>query len=338
MSDFDKFAITIEKKKLKQIYLIHGNEDYFISRAVELLSKQVIEPAQQSFNLDIIDGQESGSEEVLSSALSFPFIGDRRLTIVKKFDRMEKKHRLDVAEHLGGLPETTILCLVAGEIKAAEEPYKKITGLAEVLDFNRLKSSDLTDFLVKYARTAGRELEPGNADFLVELTGDSLGDLISEIDKLSLYVGDRKKITFEDINAVVGKSRTHNIFELQRAIGKRDAKKAQEIAGRMLESGEKAVYINFMLSRFFLNLIQVRHLSKRGTNTNEISQKVFDRWNPFINEYISAAKLYSDYDLKNAVGVLLDVDVKLKSGGYEGPDALCVIIAEVVETHARNPA
>jgi DNA polymerase-3 subunit delta len=329
MSDFKKFESMITKKKFARVYLIHGDEDYFISKAVELLVDNAIEPSERSFNLDIFEGTETTSEAVLSSMLSFPFVGSRRLTVIRRFDKMDKKHRLDVADHISDLPDTNVLCLIAGEIKLTDEPYKKISPSSETLTFNRLRGADLTGFVSETAASLKKEMTDAAVDTLIDFIGDSVGDLMAEMEKLNLYVGDKKNIGVEDITAVVGKSRTFNIFELQRAISQRNPKRAQEIATKMLDSGEKPVYINYMLGRYFLNLLQVKHMTSKGTNSKDISTAVFGRWNPFINEYTSAAKIYSIKQIKDALATLLDVDLKLKTGGYKDADAMVVVISEI---------
>lgn len=330
MNEFSKFTSTLKKKKLPRIFLIHGNEEYFLSKAVELLIASVIPEKERSFNLDVIDGSDADSEAVLSSMLSFPFVGERRLTIVRRFDKMEKKHRMDVAGHLTDLPETGIVTFAATEIKLSEEPYKAIAANGEHFAFNKLKGPELADFLTETAGALGKKFGKGSADLLVELVGDSAGDLASEVEKLSLYIGDKKEIESDDIMVGVGKSRSFNIFELQRAIGHGNAKQAQEIAEKMLESGEKAVYINYMLTRYFLHLMQTKHLLEKRVSTNDISTKVFGRWNPFISEYVNAAKSFPISSIKDALQVLLDADVKLKNGGYQEGNAVAMVVSEIV--------
>lgn len=330
MSEIGKFSSSVKKGKFSRVYLIHGNEDYFISEAVDILLENVVSPDQRSFNLDVFDGTESTSETVLSSILSFPFVGQRRLTVVRRFDKMDKKHRIDVAEHLGDVPDSNVVCLVAGEIKASDEFYKKVSANAEVLTFNRLKGAELSEFLIDTAKSLGKDLVPGAADLLVDMTGDSAGDLISELEKLALYVGDKTKVEIDDVSTVVGKSRSFNIFELQRAVGERNAKRAQEIASKMLGTGESPVYINFMLARYFLNLLEVKHDLDKRMNPKDISTAVFGRWNPFINEYTAAARGYSIAELKQAISVLLDIDSKLKSGGYKDSEAIVIMVSEIL--------
>ncbi|MCL5020169.1 MAG: DNA polymerase III subunit delta [Bacteroidetes bacterium] len=336
MSEFSKFEATLKKKKIPQVFLIYGNEDYFISRAVDLMLTTLVPEKERSFNLDVIDGSDADSEMVLSSMLSFPFVGDRRLTVVRRFDKMEKKHRIDVAAHLADLPATNVIAFAAGELKTSEEPYKTIASKGEQVAFNKLKGASLTEFIEETAASAGKTLGKESADILVELVGDSAGDLASEVEKISIYVGERKEIGTDDIIVSVGKSRTYNIFELQRAIGNGDAKRAQEIAGKMLESGEKAVYINYMLTRYFLHLMQTKHLLEKRINTNEISTKVFGRWNPFMNEYVNAAKSLSISNISSALRALLDADVKLKSGGYQESNAVAIVVSEIVRDREKS--
>ncbi|HUI31905.1 MAG TPA: DNA polymerase III subunit delta [Candidatus Acidoferrales bacterium] len=336
MSDFKKFAAAVTRKKFEKIYFIHGDEDYFVSKASDLLIENAVEPGERSFNLDIFDGTETTSEAILSSMLSFPFVGARRLTLIRRFDKMDKKYRLDVADHILDLPDTNILCIIAGEIKLSEEPYKKLSAVAETLTFNRLKGADLSEFVSETAASLGKELSAGAVELLIDFTGDSVGDLSAELEKLNLYVGDKKNVDIDDITAAVGKSRTFNFFELQRAIGQRNSKRAQEIASKMLENGEKPVYINFMLSRYFLNLLQMKHLAAKGINSKDISTDVFGKWNPFINEYTSAAKIFSIKEIKDALASLLDVDMRLKTGGYSDVDAMVVVISEITGKAASS--
>lgn len=337
MSDFGKFAASVKKGKLSKIYFIHGNEEYFISQSIDLLLENVVAPEQRSFNLDLLDGTETNSEAILSSILSFPFVGERRLTVVRRFDKMDKKQRIDVAEHLGDVPDSNVVCLAAGEVKATDETFKKISGTAEVVTFNHLKGAEFSAFLIDTARSLGKELAPGAADLLVDMIGDSVGDAISELEKLSLFVGDSKVIEIDDVTTAVGKSRAFNIFELQRAIGERKAARAQEIAYKMLGNGEKPVYINFMLARYFLNLLEVKHDLAKHMNPKDISTAVFGRWNPFISEYTAAANAYSVSELKKAIAVLLDIDSKLKSGGYEDSEAVVVMVSEILGDGAKGP-
>ncbi|MCL4539808.1 MAG: DNA polymerase III subunit delta [Bacteroidetes bacterium] len=330
MSDFKKFASSVTKEKFARLYLIHGSEDYFIEKAVTLLIDNAVSKKDRSFNLDVFDGTESNSDNVLSSMLSFPFAGEHRLTVVRKFDKMEKRYRLDIVRHLSEVPESNIVCFVAGEIKTSDEPYNQLPSFAESVTFNKLKGTDLTGFLSDTSASLGKEMEPGAVDLLVELSGDSLGDLVSEVEKLSLYVGNKEKISIDDVNTVVGKSRNFNIFELQRAIGQKNSRRSQEIAGKMLETGEKPVYINFMLTRYFLSLLQVKHHIGKGVNTKDICTKVFGRWNPYVEEYISAARAYSVPELKRAITTLLDADVKLKTGGYRDTEAVVISLSEIL--------
>lgn len=330
MSDFRKFESSAKKKEFSKAYFIHGNEDYFVSKAVDILIDNVVALEQRSFNLDVLDGTDSTSEVVLSSMLSFPFVGDRRLTVVRRFDKMDRKYRLDIADHLGAIPDSNVVCLAAGDTKANDEAYKRIAASSEALVFNRLKGSELTEFLVETSRSFEKELTPAAAGLLVEMVGESICDLISELEKLALYVGDKTKIESDDVGTAAGQSRSFNIFELQRAIGLRNIERAQEIAAKMLGSGESPVYIDFMLTRYFLNLLEIKHYLGKRMNPKDISSSVFSRWNPFINEYTSAARGYSVHELKAALSTLLDIDSKLKSGGYKNPDAMVVMVSEIV--------
>src|SRR5260221_356432 len=80
--------------------------------------------------------------------------------------------------------------------------------------------------------------------------GSSLYEIQNEIDKLLIYIGEKKMINIEDVGAVVGMSREFNIFELQKVVGQKNMTRSVEILERMLNAGESPLGLIVMLSRY----------------------------------------------------------------------------------------
>ncbi|MGC8594995.1 MAG: DNA polymerase III subunit delta [Candidatus Kryptoniota bacterium] len=336
MNQLKSLAANIKKKKVKQCYLLTGTEEYLLDRAAILLLQGVIPPEERQFNQDVFDGSECTSEEIISSMLSYPFIGEHRLTFVRRFDDLNKKEKASIADKINQIPESNIVCFSAGDIKISEEPYSRIAKNAEVLRFNKLKSADLQQWISEEAESFGKEIAPAAITALIEFVGDSLGELHTAIEKLSLFVGESKDIEIDDVSMTVGASRTYNIFELQKAIANKNLPAAFKIALKMVGSGTNPVQIVFHLTKFFLILVQIKHLLAKGKSREEINKSVFEgRWS-YIDEYIFAANKYTFEELKRAVVSLIQVDRKIKSTGLSDTAAITIILTEAVPSLSNS--
>lgn len=328
---------SIKKKKIKRCYLLTGNEEYLIESAISLLLSHLIPPEQREFNLDIFDGRECTSDEVISSMLGYPFIGERHITLVRRFNELNKKEKASIADRINQIPESNIVCLSAGDVRITEEPYSRIANDVEVLKLNKLKSNDLLQWIKEEAENLGKQISLNAASTLVEYVGDSLGELHTALEKVSLFTGKKEEIEVDDISMTVGASRTYNIFELQKAIANKELPASYRIAIKMVESGTNPVHIVFHLAKFFLNLIEIKHLLAKGKSKEEINNSVFEgRWS-YIDEYISAANKYTVNELKRAVLALNQVDRKLKTTGLSNDTAIAILICEVLPPVAGSP-
>jgi len=330
MNPLKSLDADIRRRKLKRCYLLIGTEEYLIETAISLLLNGVIPPEEREFNRDVFDGSECTSEEIISSMLSYPFIGDRRLTLVRRFDDLTKKEKASIADKINQIPESNVVCFSAGDVKITEEPYSRITESAEVLRFNKLKGKDLLQWITDEASSFGKEITPSAANTLLEFLGDSLGDLHTAIEKVILFTGEKKQIEADDISMTVGASRTYNIFELQKAVATKDLPAACKISLKMIESGIHPIQIVYHMTKFFLNLIHIKHLLAKGKTKEEINKTVFEgRWS-YLDEYLLAANKYTIDELKIGIASLIQIDKQLKSTGLSDVTAITVLLTEAL--------
>ncbi|MBK9247593.1 MAG: hypothetical protein IPM69_05645 [Ignavibacteria bacterium] len=139
----------------------------------------------------------------------------------------------------------------------------------------------------------------------------------------------KKKISTEDISAVVGDSRIYNVFELQKSIGEKNLSRSLEVMFHMLSAEKQEILIVSMLTRYFVVLWKLLEASKQSKNTFELSKSTGIS-SYFIPEYLNALQKYSPRQLNNAFFALRDADLQIKSTSQSAEIILQKMIISII--------
>ncbi len=182
--------------------------------------------------------------------------------------------------------------------------------------------------------TYGKNLQPAAARALKELIGDSLNALAEELEKLSLYVGDRTAITIEDVQALVGQNRELSAFEITDALIKQDISRAMQLTERIFQQGRSAEYtIIGLLAWYIRRLRKARIMLDSKLSTPQICQqlKVWYRRDEFIRQ----AAQSSPESLRLACKQLTEADLAVKTGASSVRNAVERFILSFASTSQR---
>ncbi|HWL94846.1 MAG TPA: DNA polymerase III subunit delta [Phycisphaerae bacterium] len=148
---------------------------------------------------------------------------------------------------------------------------------------------------------------------LVELVGDNPGFLYSELSKLATYVAPRQEIGEQDINALVGETKTEIIFKLLVALTERDAPLALRQWRQVLAGGRGAEFMALGGLRFaFERLVSMKQLHDRGANAWDI-KKQLNVWDP-DNIVPKQLTQFTLSQVRDVLRKLLRIDVNSKTG------------------------
>jgi len=301
---------TFRKKSFSPLYLFHGEEDFLVEQAVQMLIEAALDEQSRSFNLDVVYGSGIEAKDVVSVVSQFPMMGERRVVIVKEVDRIANKEALvPIVEH----PIATTVCaFVSSKPDFRVKFFKSFGQQGTVVEFKRLYESEIPRWIIAEVRKLGKTIDADAAQLMLAYVGRSLREVRNEIDKLFTYVGAKSTITSDDVNSVVGMSKQYNVFELQKAVGQKRLGSALEIATRMLESGESALGMVIMLTRYFQKLWLLKELT--GKETAELASLL--QVSPFfLRDYQEASRNFGDREIEACFGSLLETDERLKLSG-----------------------
>jgi len=154
--------------------------------------------------------------------------------------------------------------------------------------------------------------------------------MASEINKLVLYVGERR-IEKEDIQKVVGYTQQVSIFAMVDAVIDFKPQVAENLLEQLLQRGATPPYILVMLSRQIRLIVRAKELRSQGMGEREIQSKLGLSSDFQVRRTLEQANRYTPARLKQVYRQLLEADLSIKTGKYEGELALNILIAELCQ-------
>ncbi|MBX5473706.1 MAG: DNA polymerase III subunit delta [Thermoleophilia bacterium] len=299
-------------RELKPVYLLTGGDTPKIARALRRLRARIGEEATE-----LLSAREaSGADAVAACNAMGLFGGEGRLVVVDEVERWKADDVKALAAYLAAPAPATVLALVGDEVKADSPLAKAVAKAGEVLSYNVAKRRVPQWVAEQFARL-GAKAEPDACRALVEVVGDDLDELASEIDKLATWAGG-ETVTVETVERLaVGRAETP-IFALTDAWGRRDVAGVLAAAESLLErshrprSGE-LLRIAASLVGHVGRVRRIARLVDEGARPQEIAGRL--KMHPFAAE--KAAKQAANFtrdELEQAIVRLAELDTAAKGG------------------------
>jgi DNA polymerase III subunit delta len=334
---YPEFLQSVKSKKFAPIYLFHGEEDFLIDEGVQLIISKALDEGTKGFNLDVVYGTKAEAKDVVGHASSFPMMGTRRVVVVKEFEKLATTEvaKEVIAAYINNPLESTVLVLVSLEPDFRRKPFTDLKKHAELIECKPLYDNQVPGWIADRIKHLGKEANAEACRLMQAYVGNSLRSLQNEIDKLFIFIGDRKQVTVEDIAAVVGATKGYTIFELQNAIGRKDSKEAVKILERMLEGGQSPQMVLVMLTRFFTQLWKLSDVRSRRLSEQEISREIGVPYY-FVKQYVEFRSNFTGEQIERNFRFLLDADTVLKSTSRDAHLVLDLLIVTLIH-HSTEP-
>lgn len=327
----DDLESSIRQKKFKPLYYFYGDEDYLIDETIKLIINNSLDSSTKSFNLDVVDANSLSAKEFVALASSYPMMTEWRVVIVRDVNRyfISEANREIMQRYFQNPSSTTVLVMVGNKPDGRTAVTKSLKENGILFEFKGLWENQIPTWIKKHVEVFGKKITNEGAELLAQYAGNSMREIHTELEKLSIYVGDKSTIGEEDINALVGVSKVYNIFALQKAVGEKDISKSMIILENMLDNGESPLGIIVMLAKYFQKLWILK-----GTQFQSDAEiaNVFSISPFFVREYRSAAENYKIPEVENIFSVLLEADEALKTSASEERMAMTLLLYKIMKS------
>jgi len=326
------------------LYILQGEDDFSLNRALGEIKKGLGDPSMLATNTTLLDGQKVTPGELRTVVGTVPFLAEKRLVIVQgllgRFESQRPPRRKKTsqangrendaksfAEAMSSIPESTVLVLTDGKIKSANPLFKTLSG-AKVMAFPLLRGDVLRQWVKQEAAAQGAAISPQAVDLLARLVGGNLWVMSSEINKLALFASGRR-IEEDDIKAVVSSAQEANVFAMVDAILDFKAGVAERLLEQLLQQGASPAYLLVMLSRQVRLVVRAKEMRRRRTPEAEIQARLGLKSEFPFRKTLEQAQRYPLERLKAVYIRLLEADLAIKTGKYDGGLALNLLIADL---------
>jgi len=315
---------SITSGDFKPVYLLHGEESYFIDQLTNLILDKALQPHEHDFNLSILYGKEVNAKQVIAAAKQFPMMSQRRVVILKEAQQMRDFKTLEL--YLQQLVESTIL-VINYKNKKANGNTKLVKGIKKLggaFLSDKLKEWEVPKWIIQYLSKKGFQLKDDIPALICDYLGNDLSKITNELNKLMLNLEKGATIDRKTVEKYIGIHRDYNLFALQNALAEKNAAQSFKIAQYFSANPNKNPIVLVLGNLFsFFNKLYVYHHVKnldRGTQ-----MKALRTFNDFAyNQTSRAAAKYSPQKLQTIFQLIREADLKSKGVGMtsKNDDAL----------------
>ncbi|HCW07459.1 MAG TPA: DNA polymerase III subunit delta [Cytophagales bacterium] len=329
-----KILDKLKAKKFDPVYLLQGEETYYIDLISDYIEANALSGAEKGFNQVIVYGKDATMATILTHARRFPMMAERQVVIVREAQDITDLNKENgsklLLDYLNRPSPTTVLvlCHKHKTLDKRRELGKKAEQLAVSATFKKPYDNQLVEFVHGYVAEKNLSIEDKAAQLLAEYVGNDLNRLANEINKVLIDHNSKDPIDANEVMAKVGISREYNIFELQRALINKDWLLAAKISNYFEANPKKnpAIPLVAFLYSFFSKLLAAHSVGDRSSSGLTAALKI----NPYVaKDYVNALQRYShDKTLQN-ISLLRQADLKLK-GVNSGSESEGQIMKELI--------
>lgn len=316
----DVLKDDIKNSKFKKLYLFYGHEEFLKKYYLESIEKAILENDLSAMNKIVLEGKfDIGKIE--EACETMPVFSEKKLVLVKnsglfksgKDGAKQQSTKDQLIDYLKNLPSYTVLVFYEEEIDKRLKTVDVVKKNGLVLEFSFQKPAELVKWVTKALDSHKKDISVEDASYLIEICEQGMTEILNEANKLVMFVGDRSRITAEDIEKVCIKSVKSRIFDLTDAVAEKNLDKALKLLNDMIILREPLPKILFMITRQLRHVLEMKLLNMEGMNIKDACAKI--GITPYAGGKVSSqAKRFTTDKLKEGIKEAFELDLAIKTG------------------------
>jgi len=319
---YNQIIKNLSEDKFSKIYLLMGEETFFIKKICQFFENNFIEDQNKSFNQEIFYGRDISIENIISSCKSFPMMSDKKLVIIKEAQELDifkrnndKKNEL-LINYLSNVNQSTtlIFCLNNKTLDKRGKLFKSFNESSCILDSSSKENKIYDNQLPKWIESEVNKKKYSISNDALLILTENIGNDLEKIDNAlnKIYSNiEAKNISKDDILNLVGINREYNLFEFQDSLIDRNSLKCGKIMN-YFTSNEKKFPIQQLIIYMYgfyskLLVVKSKNLSNPDTISSEISV------HPYVaRSYARAMQNYTLNELFMIISFIKELDLVSK--------------------------
>jgi len=356
-------AGEIREDRLAAGYVFFGEEDYLAEDFILRLRRALISPEAQALGLESFDLSQTRWPEIIDTARTTPFFfSPWRIVVARTCEEGKpEKEAKEGSARLSSLDEkiireyfrnpaskTVLVVVISGAVKRTHALVRFFGSLDEpavvLVEMKRLKPAALRSWMSGRLAASGKSATPEALARLEEAAGNDLRRLDREIEKVAVFVGERKVISIEDIYQVCDWTKSYYRWDLADAMKKPDLRQSLLILRRSFEEGEAPEVVLGGLAGLFRDLLLAKLWLKEGRDRKEIfaffKPQIKPSWGMYQQEIRSLFSLVERMtlgEMRWALRELEEIDLLIKTTGAAAEPLLDRFVVEYCRRSKKSP-
>lgn len=312
---YDQILSSLKRKEYKPVYMLMGDEAFYIDRISDFIEENVLSEDEKAFNQTILYGKDSSLSEIIMAAKRYPMMSQYQVIIVKEAQHI--KNFDDLQFYLQNPLTSTLLvfCHKYGKLDGRKKSTQEIEKKGLLFESKKLFDNQVSGWIESYVKSMNVAIDAKASTMLAEYLGNDLTRIVHEVEKLLITKPkEQNSITPELIERNIGISKDYNNFELVNALTQKEILKSNRIVeyfGKNNKNNPLIVTIT-VLFNFFSNLL-LYHSLKDKSQMNVASELKINPY--FVKDFQQAATGYNSAKVIQIISDIRKTDVQSKGFG-----------------------
>ncbi len=312
---YNELRNQIKQGNLQPVYLLHGEEGYYIDQLVKLF-ENVLPPADREFDQYILYAPDTSMAQASDMCHRFPMIAERQMVIIKEMQAIRAEEVDKLQRYvLNPSPSTVLVMVFRGATAKGKDLMAAAKKKAVIFESKKASEREMPMMIDSLIQEKGMRSDHKALEMLRDYIGSDLSRMYNEIDKLATILGPGATVTPEAVERNIGISKEYNNFELVDALAERNPVKAMKIAD-YFASNPKAnplMMTTALLYGYFSDLL-IAFYTKDKTDMG--LQRALGLKSPYaLRKFKNGMRCYSASQVIEVIWALRKFDIQSKGQG-----------------------
>jgi DNA polymerase III subunit delta len=256
-AELKKLFQSLQLRQFAPVYLIDGEEPYYLDMITTYFEEQILPPAERDFNLMVLYGKDTEWRDVINACRRFPMFADKQVVILKDAAQLQggagdHKGLNSLIEYIQK-PSPTTIFLIEHRFKKADGKTRFVKLIKEKgvhFTSDKVRDDQIPHWIQAHGNETGLHIGEREAQVLATYLGNDLQKIVNEIEKVRINIPDEKELTINLIQKYIGVSREYNVFEFPEALTGGDREKLYRMLSYFL-ANPKAAPMPLLIGTFY---------------------------------------------------------------------------------------
>ncbi len=309
----EELRAKLLKGEISPVYLLFGAETYLRDLAVKTITDRTLADSElREFNENTFSLNDIDIQSALSAAEQLPMIATRRVVKITELNKLKESDDEALLHYLKRPAETCVVMFVAEDLDKRKRISKILLDNCVSVEFTLLKDNDILVWIRQKARELNVQIDEKALRYLLNLVGNSVRKLTSELEKLAVAALPDKIITQESVEKLTPNSREVSNFDLSARLLEGNRNGALKVLQKVLNDGAEPLMLLGLIANNYHRLFLAKELMREGVERIEVARIM--KLPPFKQEdFLATARRADSQKLSWSLQRIAETDLAIKT-------------------------